>query len=328
MRVRRRGRDESERGAIIVIVALTMTAFIGAAAFAVDAGGAWQAQRRLHTATDAAALAAAQEYSRGPEYDGCAGTDDTYVAQNDDAATVTDCQRVGDAGSGYVTVTAQRTVEYAFARIFGIEDSAIDSSTTAQYGSPLAVTGLRPLAVCVYSDAVQEWLNAPDGPTGPSEPITLPFTSDDIGCGEASGNWQWLDVDGGGGGANELAYDLRNGSDELVTIPGVIEPKTGRVSSVAEDLQYLLDNEIEFPIPLFDSKVGTGNNTQYNAIGVATVKLIGFTTGGSQDDDSFTFIFTPKTIEGTCCGDAINTGTKVINVCAVDSDFDVTRCRP
>jgi Flp pilus assembly protein TadG len=327
MRVIPLSREHNERGAVLAIVCVSMATLIGAAAFAVDAGGAWQAKRRLHTATDAAALAAAQDYAF--DDDGCAGTDDTYVAKNDDAATVTECQRVGDAASGYVTVSAERTVQYAFARIFGIENSKIESSTTAQYGVPLAVTGLRPLAICIYSEEVQEWLNPPDGPIGPSGPITLPFTSADLGCGETSGNWQWLDIDGGGGGADELAYDLRYGSEESVAIPGIIEPKTGRVSSVNDDLQYLLDNEIEFPIPLFNLKTGTGNNTQYHAVGVATVKLLSFNVGGSQDDDSFTFIFTPKTIQGTCCsGDALNAGTKVVNICAVNSDFDVSRCQP
>lgn len=313
---------------MLIIVCVTMATFIGVTAFAVDAGGAWQAQRRLHTATDAAALAAAQAYAAVPSEDGCGATDDEYVTNNDDAASVTDCQRVGNDASGYVTVSAERPFDFQFAPIFGIDGTDVDSSTTAAYGSPQAVTGLRPIAVCVYFPAVQEWLNEPDGPLGPSEPIRIPFTKEDLGCENAPGNWEWLDIDGGGGGANELAYDLRNGSEESVTIPGVIQPKTGRVSSVTDDLEYLRFNEIEFPIPLFTLKEGTGNNALYHAVGVATVKLTAFNTGGSQDDDFFEFIFTPKTIEGTCCseGGGLDTGTKVVNICAVDEDFDVSRC--
>jgi hypothetical protein len=328
MRIGRRhgsARDR-ERGAVIVIVAVTMTVSIGAAAFAVDLGGAWASQRRLHTATDAAALAVANEYAANNDVS-CINVADSFVDANDTEAEVTACEPHDNGGSGYVTVSAERPVDFHFAGVLGIDSTDVASSTTAAYGSPLAIIGLRPIAVCVYFPAIQEWLNEPDGPLGPSEPIRIPFTKEDLGCENAPGNWEWLDIDGGGGGANELAYDLRNGSEESVTIPGVIEPKTGRVSSVDDDLNYLFENEIEFPIPLFNLKEGTGNNTLYHAVGVATVKLVDWNVGGSQDDDFFEFIFTPKTIEGTCCSEGgLDTGTRVVNICAVDEDFDVSKC--
>lgn len=327
MRVVPATRRDRERGAVLVIVCVTMVAFIGATAFAVDLGSAWESQRRLHTATDAAALATAQEYAGGN--DGCNSTDDTYVTNNDDAASVTECQRVGTTAGGYVTVSAERPVDFHFAGVFGIDSTDVSSSTTAAYGSPLAVTGLRPIAICDKYPALLDWLDPPNGPTGPSEPIRIPFTKDDLGCETAPGNWEWLDLDGGGGGASQLSDDLRFGSEESVTIPGLIEPKTGRVSSVGDDLQYLVNNEIEFPIPLFDLKTGNGNNARYHAVGVVTVKLTAFNSGGRQDDDFFEFIFTPKIIEGTCCGGGgLDTGTKVVNICAVDEDFDVSRCQP
>ncbi|MGH9049400.1 MAG: pilus assembly protein TadG-related protein, partial [Acidimicrobiia bacterium] len=171
MRVTPTARRERERGAVLIIVCVLMAAFIGLTAYAVDAGGAWQAQRRLHTATDAAALAAAQEYAGVPSEDGCGATDDEYVANNDDAASVTSCQHVGTPASGYVTVSAERPFDFQFAKIFGIDSTDVDSSTTAAYGSPLTITGLRPIAVCKFFPAVAEWLNEPDGPLGPSEPI-------------------------------------------------------------------------------------------------------------------------------------------------------------
>lgn len=317
----------NERGAVAVLMAILLPVFMASAAFAVDLGSAWSERRRLATATDAAALAAAQEYSSGGN--GCDTTDDSYVDRNDPDATVTDCTRVGATGAGYVTVAAESTVEFVFAPIFGHDTGDIGASTTAMYGSPLAVEGLRPLAICMSFPEVGEWLNAPDGPTGPSDPITIPFTRDDIGCDEAPGNWGWLDVDGGGGGASELEHDLRYGSDEAVAIPGLLEPKTGRVSSVEDDLSYLASNEMEFPVPLFDYKTGTGDNARYHAVGVATVKLIDYEVGGDQEDDSFTFIFTPKTVQGSCCsGSSINTGTTVVTICSVDEDFDPSACLP
>jgi Flp pilus assembly protein TadG len=316
-----------ETGAVAVIVAVTMVVSIGAAAFAVDLGSAWESQRRLHTATDSAALAAAQEYAFGN--DGCGGTDDTYVTNNDDVASVTECQRVGTTASGYVSVSAERPVDFHFAKIFGIDGTDVDSSTTAAYGSPLAVTGLRPIAVCKFFPALQEWLNEPDGPLGPSEPIQMPRGNTDIGCSTAAGNWGWLDLDDGGGGANQLEDDLINGSEEVVEIPGELAPKPGNVASTADALNYLVNEEIEFPIPLINNVTGTGNNARFHAVGVATVKLVAFMTDGPSSDHWFRFIFTPKMIEGTCCSDdSLDTGTKVVNICAVEDDFDVSRCQP
>ena len=81
-----------ERGAVIVVVAIFVTVAIGSAAFALDLGNAWQARSKLHTATDAAALAAAETYANGGT--GCASVGSTYVTSNDSAATMTSCTQV------------------------------------------------------------------------------------------------------------------------------------------------------------------------------------------------------------------------------------------
>ena len=50
-----------ERGQILAVVALALVALLGIAAFSIDVGYAYYAKRQLQSATDAAALAGAQD---------------------------------------------------------------------------------------------------------------------------------------------------------------------------------------------------------------------------------------------------------------------------
>src|SRR6185369_12876876 len=50
-----------ERGQILAVVALALVALLGVAAFSIDVGYAYYAKRQIQSATDAAALAGAQD---------------------------------------------------------------------------------------------------------------------------------------------------------------------------------------------------------------------------------------------------------------------------
>ena len=54
-------RARGERGQILAVVALALVALLGVCAFAIDVGYAYYAKRQLQSATDAAALAGAQD---------------------------------------------------------------------------------------------------------------------------------------------------------------------------------------------------------------------------------------------------------------------------
>ena len=123
-----------ERGAVAVIVAILLIVLFGFAAFALDTGNAWQSRRHLVTATDAAALAAARDFALGTN--GCAGTDDAMVTANFAGSTVDSCSASTASGPGYVTVRAGHDVEWNFARIFGLNNTTIHSSTAL--GTPLS----------------------------------------------------------------------------------------------------------------------------------------------------------------------------------------------
>lgn len=313
-----------ERGAIAVLMAISMTVVIGGAALALDVGNAWQEQRRLHVATDAAALASAQEYAlRGY---GCAGSvAGAYVSSNAADATMTSC--AGNEISttrGYTTVGAAASIEYQFAKVFGLSNKEVRSKTSAGWGIPAAATGLRPIVVCLYFPDLAAWLAA--GPTAPSGPITIPYTNGSAGCGNAPGNWTLLDYDASAGGASELTDYLVNGFQESIVVPGMLSPQTGQVASINNALSQLVSAGTVFPIPLFDVVVGQGNTAQYHAVGVAMVKLLDFTVNGQPSGQYFTFQFMPGIVEGTCCGTGPDTGARAVYICAMNTDPAAGKC--
>lgn len=320
MRVRRVCGGEAcrhERGAVGVMVALLLTVLFGGAAFAVDLGDAWQRKRKLATATDAAALAAAQEYATGA--DGCAARAPSYLAANDEAASMTACDHTAGhlARSGYVTVDAVSHVDYTFGPVLGLEGQDVHSSTTAGFGVPTGATGLRPIAICESYPDLAAWLDVEAGPTIPSGTIVIPYTKLSLGCDSAPGNWSLLDFDDGGGGADEVSDLLASGFPDTVDIPSLIAPKTGHVSSISAALTALVHDGTVFPVPLFDLVTGTGKDARYRVVAVARVRLIGFDITGPPAAQYLALQFLPGLVSGSCCGDGPDTGARAVSICAV-----------
>jgi Flp pilus assembly protein TadG len=323
-------RRGGERGAVLAMVCVIIVVVIGCAAFAVDAGAAWEAKRRIRTATDAAALAAAGVYASGGN--GCASTDDSYLNANDSAAAVTNCSAVAQTTSnpGRVTVTGERPVDFHFAQIFGVDGVDVRSSTTARYGNVESVIGLRPMGLCLSANpALETWMNLPTGPTTDSGTIRIIYSkSHPTACGEnAPGNWGMLDFNGGSNSNSEARDWVANGYPGQVslydpTIPG----DTGSFSqSIDEELASLVGTE--FGIPVFDEVSGTGANTEFRLVAFVKVELVGFEVQGAQADRYLDLQFKVGNLAGGgCCGGTVNTGARAIDVCAVDESFDVSDC--
>ena len=97
-------RTRGESGQVFVFVAVILTALVGMAALVVDVGSWYQAQRKLQTAADAAALAGAQELPLEPSM--AKTTAEQYAQLN--YAGIADAHRhVPDAGT--IDVVAERT---------------------------------------------------------------------------------------------------------------------------------------------------------------------------------------------------------------------------
>jgi hypothetical protein len=310
-------RTRDERGAVALIAALSMVMILGGAAISVDLGNAWQSQRQLHTATDSAALSAAEVYAL--KGNGCDSVAGSYITQNDSSSTKTSCTTgTGNASSsGYVTVGASKTVDWRFVNQ---ANKVIHSQTSAEWGLPASAEGMRPFALCTDFAPFKAWMNDPAGPAGTSATIQVPFTKNGLGCGQSPGNWAFLDYDGTAGGANDLKDWFANGYPDPVSFPSNIMPQTGHVSSLQSTLDTLVSNSTVFPIAVYDIVNGTGNNAVYHAVGVVRVQLIGFSITGSQSSQYMTFKFVPGFLTGICCGTGPDTGARVVAICAVNKN--------
>jgi hypothetical protein len=321
----RRGSDR-EHGAVLPIVVLLVTVLIAAAAFAVDAGSLWSSHRRLRTSTDAASLAAAQVFAEGGN--GCTAVAGTYADANYPGVTVTDCHDHPNGDAGYVTVAAESTVDLQFAGIFGLDTTDVVSTTHAIYGYPTGANGMRPMALCAEANPqLVAWLNLPQGPTGDSGPIRIPYTKDhpDACGGEAPGNWGMLDFNGGENSNAETKEWVANGYRPTVPLsPPNIPGDTGSFSpSIDAELAGMLNKQ--FTLPIFGSVSGTGSNATFEIVAFVWVKLVDYVVNGSAGDRYLTLEFQArKVIQGTCCGTSggTDTGVRAARICATDPGHD------
>lgn len=328
----------SERGATIVITAISLAALLAVGALAVDLGNAWQTRRQVITASDAAALAAAQTYVSGGT--GCGAVAPDYVARNAPAATMVSCTAT-TGGTGSVTVEVEQRASYILAPVFGIMSHAVSSSTTVRWGSPVSVSGLRPFGLCMEgSNEVGDWYLDPTTDLD----VTIPYGKDDNAdaCNfgdDVPGNWGMVDFDGGANSNTDTRDWVANGYDGPVTAgpltgdctvstDACYEGDTGAFSSsIQSELQDLVDSGETFTIPLFNRADGTGSNALLHLVGFAKVTLLEFDTSAKQADRYLRLLFQPGLVSGRCCGDAsgVDTGLKVVGICAVDP-YDTSGC--
>lgn len=174
--IRARRRSAAERGQVIVIFALSLTALFAAAGLAVDIGRFYTERRFLQNAADAAALAAADALVRGG--DATAARADAQAVLNRNYGSppngitpslppaagleVYESGHAGDSsylldgvliGSGTIRVAVRNTIPYTFGRIVGLSSAAVSARAEVQ------------LQGDVLPIAVRHYLNAP-GPTG------------------------------------------------------------------------------------------------------------------------------------------------------------------
>src|SRR5664279_2886068 len=167
-RVRRR---HGEQGQILPIVAIALVAMLGISAFAIDVGYAYYAKRQLQSATDAAALAGAQDL---PNSTTAIATATSYAAANTPANvsfTFTyqaKCTATAVAATGCnaavnpndLTVSGSATTNTWFAGLFGINHFTVSAHANAC--SPCSST---PVDIVLAVDRTGS-MCSPTGPGG------------------------------------------------------------------------------------------------------------------------------------------------------------------
>lgn len=317
-----------ERGATLALVAISLVWMIGLAALVVDVGDGWLSRQTLVSASDAAALAAAQDLVAEPWDDlGACATARTYVSTNAPGATQTGCvvAPIG-ADGGRVTVTLSEQMESRFIDLEG-EDPVVGSTSTVAWGPPDTVGGLRPFALCYDGSAALQQL-IDDPPAWPTT-IVVSFTRDDpADCGGSPGVGNFATVSFESGASLTLVrnwmwegYPGQIGFDPPTTAgcatPAICYERPYASTAIRPEIQLLRSQGTPFLFPIYDY----ADVDEAHLVGIVRARLKDYQLDGEPDTWWIEIKVEPGLVAGTCCGPPEwRTGTKVIAICGVDPE--------
>jgi Flp pilus assembly protein TadG len=242
----------NQRGAIAIIVGLTLAVMMGFAGLALDGGRLYVNKTETQNAADACALAAAKELTGAPNIplgnfpiaEDAGRTVATLNRANFQQAAIANANVTVDfssalsgaawvgagsaaANSQYVRCTiAQPNISPWFMQVLGFGNQTVSSFATATL-APSQTTCVAPLPVSMcatgssppYGLVVGQWYSALFG-TG----------------GQLTGNFGWVDFTPPAGGASELANLLATSSSCTTTIPpGTLVGQPGAAQSLSRD---------------------------------------------------------------------------------------------
>lgn len=177
-----------ERGQVLMMAAGLLPVLLGMTGMAVDLGSYSGERRTLQNAADSIALAAAQEL---PNKILAEQTGWAWAAKNNiDPAGVTITASGTNVAAGeqpQVRVVIDRSHEFSFIRILGIDEAAVNGKATAQKVSLGGAAGIVPWSV---TQATADWANA----QGDGALITMKYDAD----GGDNGNFGAIRIDGPG----------------------------------------------------------------------------------------------------------------------------------
>jgi Flp pilus assembly protein TadG len=265
---------DRERGATAVVFALLLVPMLGFAAIAVDIGALYAERARLQVGADAAAIAVAQDCSRGNCGDMLA-TAQALITANDTTGTAARPVLSSDPLS--VTVTGGLPVEHWFAPVIGHDSTRVSATATVGWGGPSGGTAVLPLTFSWCEFEQQTHGGLPSGEL--VRTIYFTKTSQTTGCTGPSN----LQVPGG------FAYlDTDPGACAATTgIHGQWFSKTGNsVPSVCAESDFAGWLGRTVLLPLFEESGSSGNNAWYRVYGYAAFRLTGYHLGGQYSTNT------------------------------------------
>ncbi len=266
MRVTIRGRlQDEERGATLVIVALSLIAIFAMVILTVDVGGLLLKRRAMVNASDAAALAAAQSCVRTG-----AGTPeavaDQFAADNVSGLLASDggiTASVGCPGAtGYVTVRYSVPQQLWFAGVLGFGGSGtVTTTATAAWGT---LGGGNAVPIVVDSGTLQGPCTIPGSPGDQPHVCNLWYNNGNSTLGNSE--WGFLNLDewnvtntfncnSAGGASNRGTYiqndfptPLNLNGVPLGSTPTYVCSDSGHATSNWSDLRTRIGDVLLFPV--------------------------------------------------------------------------------
>lgn len=217
------------RGQTLVLVALVMPVVLGFAALATDIAVFYVNWFALQKGVDSAVLSGAAYL---PDQTAQAiSTADTYANNNAILSSEITSVTIG-SGNTSITMTAQRTVPFYFARIFGIPSGVVKVLATASIVPINQAMGVVPLGI--------DWNDGNPYPT--NSPMTL-----HPGMVPGPGNWQSL-VLGSSPGTNAFINNVENGYNGTLAVGDMITTLTGNdPHNIALAINYRINEAMQDP---------------------------------------------------------------------------------
>lgn len=263
--------DRSERGQSLVIVTLLLIALIGMLAIVLDGGYAYLQRRIAQNAADAGALAGAREWCMTKNADQAVARALEYAVDRNGAV-----EADASVDSGEVTVNARIPFQTAFGRIFGQPEITAIAEAAAGCFVPGAATGALPVAwscrppaagwgsepikdceiqygktyIIMDSPSTGSDVYCQDPPNSGEPPGSMDCDYDNDGADDivAGGNRSWLDLNGGGGGSNELANWILGGYGVELKTHTWFGGQTGVANNVFQAAATRVGQDLILPI--------------------------------------------------------------------------------
>jgi hypothetical protein len=259
-----------ERGQTLVIVALAMVALMGMLALTFDGGYAFFQRRLAQTAADAGALAGARARCTGEGDPAAVAVD---YAVNHNAAH----EATAEVNGADVYVETSITFNTFFASVLGRPEVEVRASAQAGCFVPDGGTGMLPVAwncgpptigdgaftetcdirfgpgnlyVIMDSDSSGDDYYCQEPPNSGMPPGAIDCDIDNDGSNDifSGGNRSWLDLDGGGGGAQELQNWVMGGYAGNINIHTWFGGQTGVANSVFQAAGTRVGHEVVMPV--------------------------------------------------------------------------------
>lgn len=196
---------KNEQGTVAVLVAFGMTVLIGMTAIVIDGGRLFLEQSRMQKAMDAAVLAGAQELPTRPDL----ARQQAERAAAANGASVKEISIFFEEGNTLIRAEAYRFKQLTFAKALGFSASRVEAKAAVKLEPLTSALGVIPLGV----DYTRQ-LSFDD-------PVVMKAGDADVG------NFGALVLSGQG--ANQYEEDLRNGSQNVISVGDILDTQTGNL---------------------------------------------------------------------------------------------------
>ena len=248
-----------DRGAVAIIVALSMVALAGFTAFVIDIGNSYSEKVKLNNAIDAAVLAGSQEYVINQA--NTMNVIEQLLNENgvDISQVSVTIAPVSGTTQTKISITGETTVNHWFAPIIGIENTDVHANAASLIGNIGSARNVKPFGIEDFEYTFGDL-------------VTLKMGSDDA----YQGNFGLLAL--GGTGTDILLDNTFDGYSEYLAIGDVINTEPGNVATIIPDIGDFIDTEPSTFDPLDPYSIDPGS------IRLWTVPIVDYTGAAGRSD--------------------------------------------